>query len=74
MLFKEPCWRWIVSHNFYLGTRAGYPLQSFFAEADKKRISVPIPGASNRRVFVFCYSVIIFTVKIHNKNEILFRQ
>jgi hypothetical protein len=35
----------------FLGTRAGYPLQSFFAETDKKSISVAIPGATTWIVF-----------------------
>ena len=35
-----------------LGRWPGYALQSFFAEADKKRISVPIPNALVEVIFL----------------------
>ena len=49
-----------------MGTRAGYSLQSFFAAADKKRISVSIPGASMQVVLACLYSSIIDVAKHNN--------
>ena len=43
------------------GMGAGYPLQSFFTEADKKRIFVPIPHAPTTKLYSFSYKLCCWT-------------